>query len=69
MTTNKVRCPVCKGEGRIAEPKTKYDEIAAKAKAAVLLREAGFSIREIMRLLDYKSPLSIQMHLKNEKMS
>lgn len=63
----KINCPVC-GIGKIDAPKfdpEKKDELAIKRKAANTLRAANFSIREIMRLLGYKSPLSVQLLLKN----
>jgi hypothetical protein len=61
-------CPICNGSGRIEFPysKTKSD-VADKHSVALMLREAGYSIRQIMRFLDYKSPNTVQEILKGER--
>ena len=51
------RCPICNGAGRIPDPKaTKRSE--RNVRAAALLNEAGYSLREISSLLGYKSSRS-----------
>lgn len=54
-----MKCPVCKGNGNIPEPHTFNTLPQLKKKAAHLLRHNGYGIREIQRLLGYKSPRSI----------
>lgn len=57
---NPIKCPICKGSGRL--PKS-YDhrklKVIDKKVMAKLLRKEGYSIREIMRFLEYKSPRSV----------
>ena len=57
-------CPICKGEGALKNPKIKVGEVELKENATILLRKHGFSYREIMRLVGYKSPRSVQNILK-----
>lgn len=57
-------CPICKGEGALKSPKIKVGEVEMKENATILLRKHGFSYREIMRLVGYKSVGSIQKILK-----
>lgn len=52
-------CPVCKGKGRIKSPQRKMGETEIKERAVIILRKAGFSFREIMTFVGYKSPHSI----------
>lgn len=54
-------CPVCEGKGQIK----KEWKLEVKIKKIKQLKELGFSIREIMRALNYKSPASVQHHLNN----
>lgn len=60
-------CPVCSGAGVLPMPNasTKHTkrriDISIMAK---LLREAGYSIREIGAFLGYSSPKSVQLLLK-----
>lgn len=51
-----VNCPVCKGKGVLSRPKRRA---ATNRVMAQLLRREGYSIREIMRFLGYKSPRSV----------
>lgn len=55
----KINCPVCKGKGFIIKPKKQPDR-QLKIQAASILRKNNYSIREIMSLLGYKSPRSVQ---------
>lgn len=59
-------CPVCKGTGKLEDRSllNKAKEIERKKNAAIKLREIGYSIREIQRMLGYKSPRSIHLFLK-----
>lgn len=59
-----MKCPVCKGKGEIANPKQDKDFERVKVRMTKVLRKEGFSIREIMKLLGYKSPRSIMENLK-----
>ena len=54
-------CPLCNGLGKIE----KSLPIDVKRKKAKLMHEMNFSIREIMRALNYKSPRSVQDLLTN----
>lgn len=73
-----VECPVCLGKGRIQTPfttppaagqkpvsKTK-ERLIRNTIMAKLLREAGYSLREIARFLNYGSPRSVQLCLARE---
>ena len=60
-----MKCPICKGKGELAEPHSKWvGKVADKKVMARLLRKEGYSIRQIMRFLGYKSPESVQSLLK-----
>lgn len=52
-------CPLCEGKGKVIDKMPKKIMIKKIKK----MRELGFSIREIMRVLNYKSPRSIQVLL------
>lgn len=54
----KINCPVCKGVGQIVAPKPSED-IGKKVRAAKELKKAGFSFREIMKFMNYKSTRSV----------
>ncbi len=62
----KKTCPICNGEGVVhpshyeAWAKTKV----AKTITARRLKKDGYSIREIAKMLHYKSPQSVQKLLK-----
>lgn len=58
------KCPVCKGKGLISVPARRGTP--DNGVMAMLLRDAGYSVREIMRFLNYKSPRSIQVLLKEK---
>jgi len=57
-----IECPICKGKGKIENPFHRY---IVKRIMAKMLRKQGYSYRQIMRFLGYKSPRSIQVMLKN----
>lgn len=64
----KAECPICKGTGTFDMPhRIQMDTLAIKRYLAVELRKNGYSIRQIMAALGYKSPISIQLILKQEE--
>ena len=56
-------CPVCKGVGKLSYPESKIKK--ERKDAVVTLYDNGYGIREIMRLLQYKSPRSVSFILEN----
>lgn len=67
--SNHIACPVCHGTGKIDPPvkTTKKDKDDSLPAAAMALREAGYTIREIATLLGFKHPGSISYLLDKEK--
>lgn len=62
----RITCPVCNGNGKIDEPANiRKDLLKEKSKIAKTLRESGYSIREIMRIMNYKSTNSVSLLLRN----
>lgn len=61
----KVKCPICKGHGEIL-PAKKTSEARQRRRSDIAnkLRAEGYSIREIMALMGYKSTTSVQLLLK-----
>jgi hypothetical protein len=57
----RVECPVCLGWGTVDKPKNDTDKQRQKERAVKALRKAGFSIREIMKMVGYKSPRSVSL--------
>jgi transposase len=67
-----MKCPICKGSGLIKPPKNilnKHDLKMLKREAIYILKEQGYSYREIMKMFGYKSTRSISENLRlyNEK--
>lgn len=61
-----MQCPACKGSGELPiNPRIRPD-MEAKRIAAKALQSAGYSVRQIMRILNYKSPRSVAVLLKGE---
>lgn len=54
-----IKCFMCDGCGRIKLPDFKQKFMAEKIKTAKKMRGRGYSIREIMRAMNYKSPRSV----------
>lgn len=54
-----IKCPICKGVGKLIEPKPLQD-MKLKASIAKDLLKQGFSYRQVMKLMDYKSPASVR---------
>jgi transposase len=57
-------CPICKGSGTLNAPTFKQKALQEKRKTAISLKKQGYSIREIMKIMGYKSPRSIQTLIK-----
>lgn len=59
---------MCQGSGKISlqQPHLKGKVMESKQLAAKTLQQQGYSIREIMKALNYKSPRSVQ-NLLQEK--
>jgi len=55
-------CPLCNGTGKWQTLELTRQE---KIKEAKKLKEAGLSIQQIMRVMGYKSNISIQLLLKS----
>jgi len=62
----KIKCPMCEGCGEIEAPHFKQKIMNEKAATAKRMREQGYSIREIMKAIGYKSPRSIQQLLNKQ---
>lgn len=56
--TDSAPCPVCGGKGVLPEPFAKHKK--TKKDAVISLLGSGYTYRETMRLLGYKSPGSVQ---------
>lgn len=66
----KIKCPICKGEGRLTKPwqaPGKQGELANKAVMAKLLHNEGYGLRAIAQFLGYKSSRSAALLLKRKK--
>lgn len=55
-----VPCVLCKGKGTIEKRKYSPGDQELKERAIELLHKHGYGIRQIQRMLGYKSPRSIQ---------
>lgn len=61
----RIKCPVCSGNGELTAPKNNTESRKRrKTIIAKKLREEGYTIREIMALMGYKSTTSVQLLLK-----
>jgi DNA-binding transcriptional MerR regulator len=55
-SSERVTCPICRGEGSLPDPRKKFETKAAeKAAMARTLREAGYSLRQIQEFIGWKS--------------
>lgn len=60
-----MKCPICKGKGDLPEPRsTQRDKAAERRRMVRILRDAGYSIRQIADLIGYKSPRSVVLALE-----
>ena len=60
-----VKCICCNGTGKMPDPNHKeVDMIEVKKDMAVKLHSKGYSYRQIMKALGYKSTRSISLLLK-----
>lgn len=64
MKKQEYKCPICKGTGVIESPNMPND-MQDKRSCANLLRNNGYSIRQIMKLMGYKSTRSVTFLLTN----
>ena len=55
----KIKCPMCDGCGQIDGPHLKQKKMNVKTATAKKMKKQGYSIREIMRAMNYKSPRSV----------
>lgn len=62
----KEKCPICKGKGVIDAPALRNKEMKAKKDIAKILQREGYSMREIMRLMNYKSTRSVTYLLESK---
>jgi hypothetical protein len=60
------KCPLCKGKGELSEPLRFGHRVIDNSVMAKLLRKEGYSLREIMRFLQYNSPNSVAKLLKKK---
>lgn len=65
---DKNKCPLCHGSGIIDQPlekrrETKRLKVLRTPEMAKILRRKGHSIREIMKMMEYKSTVSVQLLL------
>lgn len=59
-----VKCPLCKGCGTLPAPHFKQKKMKEKREIAQQMRLNDYSIREIMKAMNYKSPRSVVKLLK-----
>jgi hypothetical protein len=65
MDQKTIQCPVCKGNGHLKKPGLKIEaRIRRRKDIAHKLRSEGYTIREIMALMGYKSTNSVAVLLK-----
>lgn len=63
----KHKCPLCRGSGFVAPPLTiRKRNKKEKVKIITELKRRGYSIREIMAELGYKSTNTVMYYLKNK---
>lgn len=55
----KIKCPMCEGCGEINAPLFRQKLMKEKEATAKRMRSEGYSIREIMKAMGYKSTRSI----------
>lgn len=69
MEKIKTQCPLCKGFGVLDGGQKIRDEKLSvfRKKSVLLLHDEGFSFREIMGVLGYKSPRSVAAIIENFK--
>lgn len=60
----KSKCPICNGSGKIELSKAEKDNnVLFKKRAVKTLYKNGYGVRQIMRLLNYKSTRSVSVIL------
>lgn len=59
-----IKCPICLGKGEVQKPSKNVEARKRRqSDVANTLRAEGYTIREIMALMNYKSPNSIAILL------
>ena len=61
---SEIECPLCEGTGLVV--KWALIKNTAKIRIAHALRDEGYSHREIMKMMGYKSPRSISVLLEQK---
>ncbi|TXH57567.1 MAG: hypothetical protein E6Q97_04315 [Desulfurellales bacterium] len=62
-----MKCPICKGSGHLPEPKsTQQNAAKQKARMAKVLRDNGFSLRQIQSFIGWKSVRSVTEAIEKE---
>jgi len=62
MAHDKHQCPVCKGKGTLPVPRSRDRDLSReRSDMAKVLKDAGYSYRQIGGFLGYKSPRSVQL--------
>lgn len=59
----KYKCPICDGTGKLELPRPTEREF--RRQAILCLKKNGFGVRQIQRLLGFKSPRSVSFILEN----
>jgi hypothetical protein len=54
-----MKCPCCKGKGEIKSPKNPKEYLALRRQMAREMREEGFTLQYIAKVLEYKSWASV----------
>lgn len=52
-----MKCPICKGSGKVKNPRKRESD--RRQEATIILLKKGYGIREIQRLVGFKSPYSV----------
>lgn len=67
MKNKYIKCPICKGIGELPETKKKDGQRIIDNKTMIkLLEKEGYSYREIMRFMNFKSTRSVAYYLKEK---
>lgn len=61
-----MKCPVCKGTGVVNPKHNEIDTVQQKKEFGLFLHKQGFSYRQIMRALGYKSVRSVHLLIKGK---
>jgi len=67
MKKDKIQCPICKGLGVLQAPKKGVIDMKMRNDAVMILFKAGYSYREISKMLGMKSHSSVQKIINKSK--